>query len=82
MTQEGIHRTVLNSLKEFIIWMVELNKYENDRGSRQMKIQSFGDLQMEGVMVEGEVSHVLVGSIRVFIFIIKFIGVTLVNTII
>lgn len=43
--------------------MVELNKYVNDCGSRQMEIQNSGDLQMEGVMVEVQGSHLLGGSI-------------------
>lgn len=73
MTQEGIHCTVLSSfyaLKELIIWMVELNKYEDDHGSRQMKIQSSGNFQMEGVMMEVKVSHVLVGSICIFLLLL------------
>lgn len=51
------------ALTELIIWMVELKKYVNDSGSRQREIQSSGDLQMEGVIVEVQVSHLLVGSI-------------------
>lgn len=42
--------------------MVELNKCVNDCGSRQMGTQSSEDLQMEGVMLEVQGSHLLEGA--------------------